>query len=139
MESWRRPCDLYEKIATLLQVDIMDYNQIPVNPYAGQELQVDASQGARMIDPSMMNPYVPQVYCSSKAFYFMLSKLMKKINLLSHTDSYKNKWYVKIPMWLDNTKLPNWHYGLANLKYLFNVQTWGWFYKLKAFITIELK
>jgi hypothetical protein len=61
----------------------MDYNQIPINPYAGAEIQVDASQAPRMIDPNMidpnmidptmidptlMNPYAPPVY-----IYFLKS------------------------------------------------------------------
>ena len=39
----------------------MDFSQIPVNPYAGQELMaVDAAHGQGMIDPNMLpNPYVP--------------------------------------------------------------------------------
>ena len=29
---------------------------MPVNPYTGQEIQVDATQAPRMIDPNMMDP-----------------------------------------------------------------------------------
>ncbi|XP_060593443.1 PAN2-PAN3 deadenylation complex catalytic subunit PAN2-like [Ruditapes philippinarum] len=60
----------------------MDYNQIPMNPYAGAEIQVDASQAPRMIDPNMidpnmidptmidptlMNPYAPPMFPGAEA------------------------------------------------------------------------